>query len=78
MTIDSSKPIIELNGVQVKYGDVCALDIDDVVIMPGERVFVLGRSGSGKTTMSRLLKGRVGAATGSVKVFGEELSRVGT
>ena len=75
MTIDSSKPIIELKDVQVCYGDVCVLDIRDVVIMPGERVFVLGKSGSGKTTLSRLLKGRARASRGTVKVFGVEQAR---
>mgnify|MGYP001325800387 CR=1 FL=1 len=74
MTIDTSKPIIELSGVRVCYGNTCVLDIDDVVIMPGERVFVLGKSGSGKTTLSRVLKGRVRAQHGTVRVFGELLS----
>jgi len=74
MTIDSSKPIIELKNIQVRYGDVCALDIEDVVIMPGERVFVLGKSGSGKTTLSRLLKGRVQASRGTMTIFGNEQS----
>jgi phosphonate transport system ATP-binding protein len=77
MTIDSSKPIIELKDVQVRYGDVCVLDIREVVIMPGERVFVLGKSGSGKTTLSRLLKGRVRASRGTVKVFGEDRTQSG-
>lgn len=77
MTIDSSKPIIELHDVQVRYGEACVLDIRDVVIMPGERVFVLGKSGSGKTTLSRLLKGRLRATRGTVKVFGGDQSQIG-
>lgn len=74
MTIDSTKPIIELRNAQVSFGDACVLDIDDVAIMPGERVFVLGKSGSGKTTLARLLKGRVRPTRGTVKVFGINLA----
>lgn len=74
MTIDSTKPIIELTDVQVCYGDACVLDIRGVSIVPGERVFVLGKSGSGKTTLSKLLKGRVPVSHGNVKLFGNELS----
>lgn len=73
MTIDSTKPIIELKDARVCYGDVCVLDIEDVTIMPGERVFVLGKSGSGKTTLARLLKGRLLPSSGSVRVFDVKL-----
>ena len=69
MTIDSTKPIIELKSAQVRYGDTCVLDVEDVSIMPGERVFVLGKSGSGKTTLAKLLKGRVTPSSGFVRVF---------
>jgi phosphonate transport system ATP-binding protein len=72
MTIDSSKPIIELKDVQVRYGATCVLDIPGVTIMPGERVFVLGKSGSGKTTLSRVLKGRLRPTQGHIQVFGED------
>ena len=73
MTIDSTKPIIELKAAQVRYSDALVLDIDDVTIMPGERVFVLGKSGSGKTTLARLLKGRVLPTRGFVRVFDTKL-----
>ena len=51
--------IIRLKNVRLRYGKLCALDINELQIASGERVFVLGRSGSGKTTLSQIIKGRL-------------------
>ncbi len=48
---------IEYRGVSHRYSDDKTLAIDDLdlVIAPGERVALVGRSGSGKTTVASLL-----------------------
>lgn len=74
MTIDLDKPIIELENVQVRYGNSCVLDIPTMSVMAGERVFVLGKSGSGKTTLARVLKGRVAPTSGTIQLFGHDYS----
>ena len=65
-------PAIELSNVHVLFGHTCALDIKKLCIHTAERVFLLGRSGSGKTTFSRLIKGRLQPSTGRVRVFGRD------
>ena len=66
---DSLRPVIELDGVHVLFGNTCALDIDRLSIAQAERVFVLGRSGSGKSTLSRIIKGRLTPSTGRITVL---------
>ena len=69
---NSLSPAIELSRVHVLFGEACALDIDELYVQTAERVFLLGRSGSGKTTFSRLIKGRLRPSTGKVRVFGRD------
>ena len=61
---------IELSGVHVLYGETMALDIEELTIQSGERVFILGRSAAGKSTLSQVIKGRIRPSTGTVKVLG--------
>lgn len=56
--------------MHVLYGHTLALDIEELAINAGERVFILGRSAAGKSTLSRVIKGRLHPTTGSVTVLG--------
>ena len=62
--------LVELRGAGVTYTRVgkpfVALNPTDLVIEPGERVGIVGGSGSGKTTMARLMLGLQPPATGDV------------
>jgi tungstate transport system ATP-binding protein len=53
------KPLIELRGAGVAFGDVTALAGIDFSLAPGERVMLVGANGSGKTTLLRLLHGQL-------------------
>ncbi|MFD4789750.1 ABC transporter ATP-binding protein [Streptomyces sp. NPDC058459] len=62
---------IEVRGVRYAYergGEV--LRGVDLTVRPGERLAVVGASGAGKTTLSRLLAGVDAPASGSVTVGG--------
>ncbi|MGW5048571.1 ABC transporter ATP-binding protein [Streptomyces griseoluteus] len=62
---------IEVRGVRYAYergGEV--LRGVDLTVRPGERLAVVGASGAGKTTLSRLLAGIDAPASGSVTVGG--------
>lgn len=49
-----------------------------LVIKPGQVVALMGGSGSGKTTILRLIGGVVRASAGSVHAFGEEIGALDT
>ncbi|HSN31508.1 MAG TPA: ATP-binding cassette domain-containing protein, partial [Ideonella sp.] len=50
-------PLIELDRVSVRYGEVHALDALTLTVHAGERIALLGHNGSGKTTLLRVLHG---------------------
>ncbi len=49
--------LLQLKGVTLQYGSAPLLDAVDLGIQPGERVCLLGRNGSGKTSLMRILTG---------------------
>jgi len=72
--------MIELRHVQKLYrqGDTeliaCAVDALDIAA--GEQVALVGRSGTGKTTLMHIIAGILRADAGSVKIRGVELERL--
>lgn len=65
---------IELSGVHYAYdGTDDVVRGVDLVVRPGERLAVVGQSGAGKTTLSRLLAGIDAPRTGTVSVGGVPL-----
>lgn len=69
------KNIVEFKGVCKSYkGDLVALDNLTFEIERGELVFLAGHSGSGKSTILKLIAGIESATSGSVMVNGIELA----
>jgi cell division transport system ATP-binding protein len=73
-----SPPVIELRDVSMKYegGDV-GLDHASFSIRRGEFVFLVGHSGSGKSTIMKLLLKEIDATSGIIRVAGRDLRDVG-
>lgn len=66
-------PAILLSGVSVQFdeqSDTLALDDVSLECAPGEFLVLVGRSGSGKTTILNLVSGLLPATIGSVEVLG--------
>jgi len=69
--------VIELRGVTKEYdsGDI-GLEQATFSIKPGEFVFLVGHTGSGKSTIMRLLLKELEPTRGSIFVAGRDLSEV--
>jgi cell division transport system ATP-binding protein len=69
--------VIDLRSVTKRYpsGDL-GLDEASFAVFPGEFVFLVGASGSGKSTVIRLLIKETEATYGSIHVAGRELSGI--
>jgi ABC-type multidrug transport system fused ATPase/permease subunit len=64
---------VELDAVSFAYGDEPVLRGVSLRLEPGETVGLLGRTGSGKTTISRLLFRLYDPAAGAVRLGGVDL-----
>ena len=68
---------IEVSGVSYNYpGGRQVLHDVSLSLKPGERVALVGKSGSGKTTIARLLMREMDPAKGSIHVAGPPLRRL--
>ena len=63
--------LAQLADVSVAYGHVPLLDHADLVIEAGERIGLIGRNGTGKTTLLKLLEGAARADDGTVWIAPE-------
>ena len=66
----ASAPAARVRGLTRDFGDRRILDRLDLDIAPGEFVALIGRSGTGKSTLLRALAGLDRAVTGELEVTG--------
>jgi ATP-binding cassette subfamily F protein uup len=59
-------PLISLDKVSIAFSHVPLLDEASLIVEPGERVAVIGRNGTGKSTLLQILSGEIVPDTGSV------------
>ena len=62
--------VVEMRGVEKRYGDVVALAGVDLAVAPGEVVGFLGPNGAGKTTSIRVMLGLTTPSRGEALLFG--------
>ncbi len=65
-----TEPIIELKGVSKAFGDNVVLDAVDLTIHRGEALGIIGPSGTGKSTILRLIAGLTAPDAGEIYVQG--------
>jgi cell division transport system ATP-binding protein len=67
--------LVELRGAVRRYGKLVALRDVDLVVEPGEFVFLIGPSEAGKTTLLKLIHGDLRPNKGTVRVDRYQLAR---
>ena len=75
-TPETGAPLVQLESVSRRHGEVAALAGLDLEVASGEWLSVTGPSGSGKTTLLNLLAGLDRPTAGTVRVGGEEVSKL--
>jgi branched-chain amino acid transport system ATP-binding protein len=65
--------MLEITGLNVRYGAVEALRDVSIKVGPGSLVAILGANGAGKSTLLRTISGVVGAASGSIALLGKAI-----
>jgi phospholipid/cholesterol/gamma-HCH transport system ATP-binding protein len=76
--IDKSVLEISIRDLEKSFGKLDVLTGIDLDVYKGENVVVLGRSGSGKSVLIKIMAGLLKPDNGSVKVLGEEISKLNT
>lgn len=69
-------PYVEISGVDFAYGERSVLSGVSMQLPKGKLTAIMGGSGCGKTTLLRLIGGQIQADRGSLKVGGQEVSRL--
>ena len=72
----STRHVVELRDVVMRFGDKQVLDDVSLVVDPQERLVIIGQSGAGKTTILRLILGILKPNTGSIFFKQHEVSRM--
>jgi ABC-type transporter Mla maintaining outer membrane lipid asymmetry ATPase subunit MlaF len=75
-SLDPDKPVLELVDVSIGFGDKQVLDGLSLKIIPGKTTVIVGRSGSGKTVLLKLMMGLLRPDKGKVILFGRDLATV--
>src|SRR3954462_10612985 len=60
-------PLVTLDRVSMAYGHLPLLDDVAMQIDARERVSIIGRNGTGKSTLLKILSGEISAAAGPVR-----------
>jgi ATP-binding cassette subfamily F protein uup len=59
-------PLITLDQISLAFGDAALLDRAEFVLEPGERVALIGRNGTGKTSLLKVIAGQHAPDDGTV------------
>jgi phospholipid/cholesterol/gamma-HCH transport system ATP-binding protein len=70
---EQGQPVISIQGLYKSFGALEVLRGVDLEINKGENVVVLGRSGSGKSVLIKIISGLLKPDKGSVNVLGKEV-----
>ncbi|HEV2201381.1 MAG TPA: ATP-binding cassette domain-containing protein [Bryobacteraceae bacterium] len=72
------EPPVVVKGLRKSFGSQNVLDGIDLTVASGETVAVLGRSGTGKSVLLKLLIGLQRADGGSIRILGQEIQDLET
>ncbi len=73
--MEAKEPVVEIDHLTKRYGELTALDDASLAIRPGEIFALLGPNGAGKTTLIGCVAGLVTPTTGSARVLGRDVLR---
>ena len=68
--------LLDLAGVDVHYGAICALTGVSFRVGEGEIVTLIGANGAGKTTTLRVISGSLRATAGTVRFDGHDITQL--
>lgn len=72
--MSSTAPVLELRQLSKSFDGLAAVQNVDLAIRAGDRKAIIGPNGAGKTTLFNLITGVLPATSGSVLLFGQDVT----
>ena len=72
--VDPARPLLELTGATVRFGEETALDGVDFRMFPGEVHSLMGENGAGKSTLIKAITGALAMESGVLRLDGQVVS----
>jgi len=72
-----TQTLLETDALTVRFGGHVAVDAVSCGFRAGELTAIVGPNGAGKTTYFNLISGQIPASSGTVKLLGEDITRLG-
>jgi branched-chain amino acid transport system ATP-binding protein len=69
-------PALQVSGLKKTFGGLPAINGVSLEVLPGERRLIIGPNGAGKTTLFNLIAGDLARDTGTIRLFGDDVSRL--
>ena len=76
--INKDKEVIYIRDLHKSFGTLTVLNGVDLDIYQGENVVILGRSGTGKSVLIKIISGLLTADSGTVRVLDEDVNTLTT
>lgn len=74
--IEDKTVVISIKDLKKSFGSLNVLNGVNLDIFQGENIAVLGRSGSGKSVLIKIIAGLLKPDSGTVKVLGQEVDKI--
>ena len=73
---NQGEPVINIKGLYKSFGDLDVLKGIDLTVFKGENVAVLGKSGSGKSVLIKMIVGLLKPDKGEITVLGQSVAQL--
>jgi branched-chain amino acid transport system ATP-binding protein len=70
------EPALKIEHLKKSFGGLPAINDVSLQVAPGERRLIIGPNGAGKTTLFNLVTGDLSRDAGTIRLFGDEVSRL--
>ena len=74
---DSEPPVLSTHGLSIRFGGHVAVNNVSCDFRSDTLTAIVGPNGAGKTTYFNLISGQLPATSGSVRLYGEEITALG-
>jgi phospholipid/cholesterol/gamma-HCH transport system ATP-binding protein len=75
-TLSNDEPVISISGLYKSFGELQVLKGIDFTLSKGENIAVLGKSGSGKSVLIKIIVGLLKPDKGDVLVLGKQVDKL--